>query len=256
MKFLKKNDTGPEVIRLQELLNLAGFKLSVDGDFGPQTYAAVRAFQTQHTDQHGEPLVIDGRVGPLTWYALKHPELPQIIDLGVMPGTSLGGSVLGRAGLAMAVQELRAGAGEEGGNNLGSWVTKYLAPANMPAGHAWCAAFVSWCFYEATGQDTSRMPFAYEISAKQLQRTFNAKGWGIAPEVRYTPLPGDLVFWWRIKEQSWQGHVGIVHSYQNGYLYTIEGNKGTQASPLAQVQGFRYVLGRMDKLLGFGHIPD
>jgi hypothetical protein len=33
-------------------------------------------------------------------------------------------------------------------------------------------------------------------------------------------------------------------------LYTIEGNK----SP--RVQGFSYVSSRMDKLLGFGEVPD
>ena len=35
-----------------------------------------------------------------------------------------------------------------------------------------------------------------------------------------------------------------------GMFYTIEGNR----SPM--VQGFTYVLGRMDKLLGFGRVPD
>ncbi len=35
----------------------------------------------------------------------------------------------------------------------------------------------------------------------------------------------------------------------NGMLYTIEGNR----SP--RVQGFSYVLSRMDKLLGYGHVP-
>jgi hypothetical protein len=33
-------------------------------------------------------------------------------------------------------------------------------------------------------------------------------------------------------------------------VYTIEGNK----SP--RVQGFSYVLSRIEKLLGFGHVPD
>ena len=46
----------------------------------------------------------------------------------------------------------------------------------------------------------------------------------------------------------------LSRSYQvqlrDGFLYTIEGNK----SP--KVQGFSYVFSRMDKLLGFGQVPD
>jgi hypothetical protein len=40
-----------------------------------------------------------------------------------------------------------------------------------------------------------------------------------------------------------------VHQVADGMLYTIEGNR----SP--RVQGFSYVFSRMDKLLGFGHVP-
>jgi hypothetical protein len=49
---------------------------------------------------------------------------------------------------------------------------------------------------------------------------------------------------------GWQGHVGLVHQVKDGMLYTIEGNR----SP--RVQGFSYVLSRMDKLLGFGHVTE
>ena len=49
---------------------------------------------------------------------------------------------------------------------------------------------------------------------------------------------------------SGKGHIGLVHQALDGFLYTIEGNR----SPM--VQGFTYVLGRMDKLLGFGRVPD
>jgi len=46
------------------LLNQFGYPVDVDSEFGPQTYRAVRAFQSEHLDQHGQPLVIDGMVGP------------------------------------------------------------------------------------------------------------------------------------------------------------------------------------------------
>jgi peptidoglycan hydrolase-like protein with peptidoglycan-binding domain len=67
---------------------------------------------------------------------------------------------------------------------------------------------------------------------------------------RLAPVPGEIVIWWRVSQTSWQGHTGIVHQLKDGILYTIEGNR----SP--RVQGFSYVLGRMEKLLGYGKIPD
>ncbi len=61
---LVEGDTGPAVQTLQTRLNVWGAKLTVDGDFGAATLAAVKAFQTE------EKLTVDGVVGPQTWAAL------------------------------------------------------------------------------------------------------------------------------------------------------------------------------------------
>jgi lysozyme len=61
---LKKGDTGKAVERLQRALKAAGQAVTPDGDFGPGTDRAVRAFQTAHG------LQADGVVGPGTWDAL------------------------------------------------------------------------------------------------------------------------------------------------------------------------------------------
>lgn len=58
---LKMGSKGPDVERLQELLNKKGYQLEVDGDFGTLTRAAVKNFQRVHS------LTDDGVVGPLTW---------------------------------------------------------------------------------------------------------------------------------------------------------------------------------------------
>src|SRR5205814_6762399 len=109
-----------------------------DRDFGNATYRAVRAFQAQNLDQHGQPLVVDGRVGPLSWWSLTHPkpdiETPAAVDFTRMPPGTAGGSTIGRAALAAAIGELEAGAGEVGGNNAGPFVRKYLQVVDVDEG--------------------------------------------------------------------------------------------------------------------------
>jgi peptidoglycan hydrolase-like protein with peptidoglycan-binding domain len=61
---LRLNDSGPDVVYLQQKLNAWGAKLTVDGSFGPATLSAVQNFQAAHG------LSVDGVVGPATWSAL------------------------------------------------------------------------------------------------------------------------------------------------------------------------------------------
>jgi hypothetical protein len=86
-------------------------------------------------NQHGLPLVVDGKVGDLTWWSLNHPKpdvaTPSAIDYLQLPSADKGGSAIGRAALAAAIGELRAGAREVGGNNRGPRVKKYLALAGL-----------------------------------------------------------------------------------------------------------------------------
>jgi hypothetical protein len=59
-----------DVKDLQQRLADLGFHVSVDGILGPETRAAVTAFQTQNVDALGTPLIVDGVVGPVTWASL------------------------------------------------------------------------------------------------------------------------------------------------------------------------------------------
>jgi hypothetical protein len=65
---LRQGSKGEEVKLLQTLLNKHGFKVTVDGDFGPGTRRKVVAFQ------ESKYLTPDGIVGGGTWGALQAPE--------------------------------------------------------------------------------------------------------------------------------------------------------------------------------------
>ena len=58
-KLLKKGDRGPDVVRLQKILNIIP-----DGIFGPMTAKAVMRFQLE------KQLKVDGIVGSKTWQML------------------------------------------------------------------------------------------------------------------------------------------------------------------------------------------
>ena len=62
--IVRRGDRVFPVRPLQRLLCERGHHVAVDGDFGPRTEAAVRAFQSAHG------LAADGIVGPATWSRL------------------------------------------------------------------------------------------------------------------------------------------------------------------------------------------
>jgi peptidoglycan hydrolase-like protein with peptidoglycan-binding domain len=64
LALTRKGDRHHPVKTLQYLLRARGHNVAVDGIFGPNTDAAVRAFQQQ------KGLAVDGVVGPNTWSAL------------------------------------------------------------------------------------------------------------------------------------------------------------------------------------------
>jgi len=61
---LRRGSRNEDVEALQRQLVQAGYQIGIDGDFGPGTEAAVRAFQAK------AGLGADGVVGPATWGAL------------------------------------------------------------------------------------------------------------------------------------------------------------------------------------------
>jgi peptidoglycan hydrolase-like protein with peptidoglycan-binding domain len=91
----------------------AALHVSVDGEFGPETEAAIRRLQTRHG------LAVDGVAGPATWSvigahgqpelkppraALVKPKPPQTSQSAAGPGVQAGGELGGQAALADATQ--------------------------------------------------------------------------------------------------------------------------------------------------------
>ena len=73
-------DPGWEVVEIQQALVSRGYDVTVDGDYGPATKAAVAEFQN---DNH---LTVDGEVGSASYQALLHRSLPVGIHKSYLAG--------------------------------------------------------------------------------------------------------------------------------------------------------------------------
>lgn len=247
--MLRKNSSDPLVGVLTEQLKALGYYSEpATNTFGAEVVKAVKAFQVQSTDSSGRPLVVDGIVGPVTEWALARA-VAQTLHVAGTPAISLpmpltGGSSIARAALRKALDEMSAGAGEVGGDNMGPWVRKYLNGIVAPP-NDWCAGFVSWCFANS-GQP---MPFAYSVGARDVFSQLKGKGFLVNVSDANPPLPGDVIVWWRQAPTSWKGHIGIVYGYSGGVVRTIEGNHSEKVS------SFSYTLAKIERLLGFCRVP-
>lgn len=86
----------------------------------------------------------------------------------------------------------------------------------------WCACFVSWCANECGYITAGTIP---KFSSCQSEGVTWFKTCGLWQERGYTPKPGDIIFFdWADSNDGKADHVGIVEKYENGRVYTVEGN--------------------------------
>jgi peptidoglycan hydrolase-like protein with peptidoglycan-binding domain len=222
LPVLRVGDFGAEVERAQALLSKQGFDpKGADGQFGPNTRAAVVAFQ------RAKGLSADGVIGPQTWKALQ---------AGVVDGPGPVGSGGLNAPLLAAAQG-EVGNVERTNDNDGV-ILKY--PNAFGRGsESWCADFTSWCSKQAGGAMN-------ECYCPTLVNSLKQKGlW----KGKADPKPGDLVLF------DWDGdgeadHVGVVEKVNgDGTISTIEGNSTNQDTGKEGV--FRQERDR-SQVLGFG----
>src|SRR5207237_4769575 len=143
-RIIKRDEPNEDIVRaLQHRLNEVGCcPIDEDAGFGDHTEGAVSLFQARFTDNDGQPLKIDGEVGPLTWARLFGVQTtPRIIT----PPTDLAAAVLDLARAQIGVREHPLG------SNRGPEVDEYVRVTGLsPKGEfPWCVCFVFFCFQQA-----------------------------------------------------------------------------------------------------------
>jgi hypothetical protein len=119
---------------------------------------------------------------------------------------------------------------KEEGTNCGLATKKYRDYTGLPCGAdgPWCAAFISWV-YANTNLGIPNRPTLKVVGASQMQARLESSAFKKYVKVKKVNSSGnnfsagDLLI--RDPGQS-TGHVGIVRTYSQGVLKTVEGNSG------------------------------
>lgn len=221
-RIIKQGESDKVIVKAIQLrLNELGYgPFEGTGDFGPKTKAVIKQFQATHRDEKGNPLEIDGKVGPITWAVLFGEN--SVSFYNETPNELLA------AGVQVARSQL--GVMEQPpGSNKGPEVNQYLASVNCPPGSFWCAAFVYWCFEKAAADLGRASPLVKtggclmhwnKSVGKKIKSTEAANNPSLVK-------PGQLFI---IDHGSGLGHMGIVEAVEGGFIHTIEGNSNPSGS--------------------------
>lgn len=220
-RILKKGEMNSPWVKLVQIrLNEVGCgPLVEDGDFGENTDSAVRLFQARSVDRNGEPLIIDGEVGSLTWEALfGQATVPGMDEISVE--SKLLKTAIEVARSQIGVKEVPLGA------NRGPEVDQYLRSVDLNPGYAWCAAFIYWCFDEAAKKLEVENPLIKTAGCLEHWNQAGREGIRrIAAERAIADpsliQPGSIFI---MDHGGGNGHTGIVEAVNGGKLVTIEGN--------------------------------
>ncbi|HEU4352232.1 MAG TPA: peptidoglycan-binding domain-containing protein [Burkholderiales bacterium] len=202
-----RGNKGAAVRRVQEWLNLRGYGVSIDGDFGGVTEDAVMRFQRAHR------LRTTGRVGARTFARLVEPMASALRWRKRKP------SRLATAVLMCASAHLAQHPREVGGPNRGPWVRLYMKGVE---GQPWCAGFVSFVLAQAAAVARVPMPIAGSVSCDELAAQARAKNILVAEDGR-AALRAGAIFLVRRTPTDWT-HTGFVAEARPDLFTTIEGN--------------------------------
>jgi hypothetical protein len=245
MRTLKQHDINTDVFTLQSLLARHGFGPGkIDGHFGRLTDQAVREFQLANVDHDGEPLEVDGIVGPLTWGALQAATRPSIYDTDdqrKMDSFSFHPLIehlkdsrldFHTDRILVLDQAVRMRGTKEipDGSNWGDGVTEILKFYNQPAA-PWCGFFVSYCYQKAMHRPLLDNADGHGHVLTMWKATAGTKVRFLAEEHR--PAPGDIfIMLYRnaAGRLTGNGHTGFVLKTARDHFSTIEGNSGNRVA--------------------------
>ncbi len=132
----------------------------------------------------------------------------------LLRGIGLGSSEL----VNLALSQL----GNKGGEKFWRW-------AGLDTRCEWCALFVSWCGDQTGLMAAGQIPY-FSFVSDGVSFYKNKGKWIDGSEVNSSNCekliqPGMIIFFdW--EPDGKPNHVGIVTKVSNGYIYTVEGNKG------------------------------
>lgn len=222
-RLIKKGEKNSEIVEAlqKRLVERSYGPLDIDGVFGDDTEIAVRLFQSMTRDSVGNPLVVDGKLGPISWEALFGQS---IVPPSPTPQSSeFLSRVLDIAGSQIGVLE------DPPGSNRGPQVEQYLASAGCLPGDPWCASFVFWCFREAAKSLNISNPLFRTGSCMNHWNNTSGKKILSAKAINNPSMiqPGFIFI---MNHGGGKGHTGIVKSVSDGYILTIEGNTNIAGS--------------------------
>lgn len=149
---------------------------------------------------------------------------------------------------ALRVALSEVGVREQGGNNCGPEVEKYLAAVGLPPGQPWCCAFVYWCYREATIRSGGAL-------SQPLPRTGKvAHLWQRTQDLWRSNEPTAGAIFIHLVDPSdpeSDGHCGIVTSFTDRTISAVEGNTNAAGSRngdrvRVQLRKPEYVIGYID----------
>lgn len=103
---------------------------------------------------------------------------------------------------------------------------------------AWCACFVSWAMDACGGFTIGGENACYANVDSFLAAFVEADQWKTE-----SPNTGDIIFFdWIVDSERNAQHVGVVLAEKDGYVYTIEGNRGDRAVIYRYASDSPYIL--------------
>lgn len=142
---------------------------------------------------------------------------------------------------AAADATANVGVSEQGGNNKGPAVAKYLESCGLPEGHPWCAAFLVYRYRRAAHKLGLTIPESWPRSAYCPDHSRWAKNNGVwIPYLTASLTPsqvrcGDMALFY-FRQLNRIAHCGIVVEVHSWGVTTVEGNTNPPPANSSEVE--------------------